>query len=322
MTRKTPVLAVLAIAVLLGLYWISSYFAAYTDDAYVDTDLIMLAADVSGTLVSVPVADNQEVAQGELLAEIDPEPYRLALRSAKAALEAAQSKLRLLEKELQRVQADAMQADSELHLATVTEARYRQLLQKKDVPQQEYDEKLATFKIAMDRQQTAAALVAEAGQSLETQQKTIEAARAAAEKARYDLRKTRLLAPEDGYVTGLRLRPGDYAQQGQQLLALIARTGWRIKANYREQFIRHIKPGQEVLLYLDGHPWRLFHGRVQSIAHGISRQAEQGKVLPYVEPTTNWIRLSRRFPVRITFIDLPEDVTLRLGADVRTLVIY
>ncbi len=312
----------LTIAVLLGLYWLSGYYVAYTDDAYVDTDLIMLATDVSGTLVAVPVVDNQNVSKGDLLAAIDPEPYRLAVRSAEAAVDAARSRLHLLEKELVRAQADAKRAGSQLQLATVTESRYRQLLEKKELPRQEYDEKLEALQSATDKQVTAAVLAEEAVLSLDTQRKHIEAAEAVAEKARYDLRKTRLLAPVDGYVTGLRIKPGDYAQQGQRMLALIALTGWRIKANYREQFIRHIKPGQRVLVWLDGYPWRLYNGRVQSLAHGISRQAEAGKVLPYVEPRTNWIRLSRRFPVRIEFADLPPEVALRLGADARTLVIY
>ena len=264
---RRGVQVVLAIAVLLGLYWLSGYFVAYTDDAYVDTDLIMLATDVSGTLISVPVADNQCVSKGDLLAAIDPEPFQLAVRSAEAAADAARSRLGLLEKELVRAQADEKQAESQLQLATVTEARYRQLFEKKELPRQEYDEKLEVLQSATDKQVTAAALAEEAAQSLDMQHKNIEAAEAAAEKARFDLRRTRLLAPVEGYVTGLRIKPGDYAQTGQRLLALIARTGWRVKANYREQFIRHLKPGQRVLVWLDGYPWHLYNGRVQSIAH-------------------------------------------------------
>ncbi len=289
MARKALLIA-LVIVVIFGAYWLSGYFIAYTDDAYVDTDLVMLATDVSGTVISVPVSDNQQVSKGELLAIVDPEPYRLALRQSVADLEAEKSKLLLLDKKYKLAKQNV---EAEQESGSKGDIRKKSL-----------------------------ALLDEAKQALDTQQKHIDAAGAAVDKARYDLKQTNVLSPVDGYVTGLRLHAGDYARQGQEILALVSQTGWHIKANYREQFIRHIKPGQKVLIYLDSYPWHFFYGHVRSIAYGISRQPEQAKVLPYVQPTTNWIRLSRRFPVTIELGELPPDIVLRRGADVRTLVIY
>jgi multidrug efflux system membrane fusion protein len=62
--------------------------------------------------------------------------------------------------------------------------------------------------------------------------------------------------------------------------------------------------------------------RRSSIARGINRQQTERKLLPYVEPTTDWIRLQRRFPVTLVLQDLSPDIVLHMGADARTMIIY
>jgi multidrug efflux system membrane fusion protein len=90
-------------------------------------------------------------------------------------------------------------------------------------------------------------------------------------------------------------------------------------ANYREFVAASIEPGTEVMVWLDAHPWHLFRGTVRGVARGIARSPSPENLLPYVEPTTDWIRLPRRFPVTITLDDLPEGVRLFMGADARVL---
>ena len=123
--RVLLVLAGLVLA--FGLYWGSSYVFAYTDDAYVTSDLVGVAPQITGRIIAVPIVDNQTVAKGTLLAEIDPTPFRLELakqvakrseaeaqlavdhdlvKSAKAARDEAAAKARLASDNLQRDSTD------------------------------------------------------------------------------------------------------------------------------------------------------------------------------------------------------------------------
>jgi multidrug efflux system membrane fusion protein len=72
-------------------------------------------------------------------------------------------------------------------------------------------------------------------------------------------------------------------------------------------------------IWLDAHPWRLYPARVSSVGRGISREQDADRLLPYVAPTTDWIRLARRMQVTLKF-DPDPDVTLFMGADARVLL--
>ena len=95
---------------------------------------------------------------------------------------------------------------------------------------------------------------------------------------------------------------------------------WWVEANYKECFVGKIKPGQKVWIQCDLYPFRLFEGEVVNACTAVSRREVPQTTLPYIEPTIDWIRLQYRFPVRIKFVNLPKDVKLRMGADVRTLI--
>ncbi len=322
MSRKTVYKLLLACLVLLLLYWASTYFAAYTDDAYLTTDIVRIAPRVEGHVQTVDVKDNQRVAKGQVLATIDPEPFRLRVENAKARLDQARSQLSLGQSALDSARARLDEASAALELAAATQKRYSGLIKEKAIAQQAYDEIDSALKEATDRRQEAQAGVNEAARSIEGRAMDVAAARAELDLARFDLDHAALYAPVDGFITALNIKPGDYAKAGQGIMAVVSDVDWRVIANYREQLVRHIRPGQRVIVHLDNHPWRLFSGVVQGVARGVSREPDPGKLLPYVEPTTNWIRLSRRFPVRIEFERRPEDARLLSGSDARVLVIY
>ena len=321
MTRKTVFCLLLAAIGLLLLYWLSSYFAAYTDDAYLITDILRVTPRVDGHVQSVHVVDNQHVAQGELLAVIDPTPFLLQVKNAAAELDQAKARLELQQSSLVSAKAMLDETASSLHLASVTVQRYRDLMQRKAIARQDYDEKVDAYNEAADRHKQAQATVDEAAKGVKAKQMDIAALQAGLELAQYNADHTRLYAPVAGYVTALDIKPGDYAKVGQAIMAVVSDADWRIMANYREQFVRHIREGQNVVVHLDSHPWRLFEGVVQGVARGVSRDPAPEKLLPYVEPKTNWIRLSRRFPVRIHFKERPPDLLLS-GSDARTVVVY
>jgi membrane fusion protein (multidrug efflux system) len=90
--RKIILFAVLALLVVGGglFYWHST-FTESTDDAQVDGDLYQVSSRVTGQVIRVNVEDNQKVQAGDLLLEIDPKDYQVALEQAQANLASAQA---------------------------------------------------------------------------------------------------------------------------------------------------------------------------------------------------------------------------------------
>jgi membrane fusion protein, multidrug efflux system len=137
--------------------------------------------------------------------------------------------------------------------------------------------------------------------------------------AQYNLARTRLVAPVPGFVTNLSLRRGDYAKAGVPIIGIVDDSQWRVVANFKEYVAAGLKPGARAWIWLDSHPWRLYPARVFGVGRAIARHQDEQRLLPYVTPTTDWIRLSRRLQVTLTFDPMP-DLPLFMGADARVLM--
>ena len=322
MSRKTVLKMLLVAGCLLLAYWVSTYFFAYTDDAWLTTDILRIAPRVAGHVQSVEVKDNQRVKVGQVLARIDPAPFIMRVRAAEAELEQARAKYHLQQSTLQAARDELDQTGSALDLASAEEKRFRELLSAKAISQQAYDVKNDSMREARDRHKATGSQVDMASQSVKAHALEVAALEAALDLAEYNANHTVMAAPVNGFITALDIKPGDWAQIGEPIMAVVSDQDWRVLANYREQLVRHIRPGARVVVYLDNYPWHLFEGVVQGVAHGVSRDPVEEKLLPYVEPKTDWIRLSRRFPVRVEFKDGPPDLRLLSGSDARTVVFY
>ncbi|MFP8875062.1 MAG: efflux RND transporter periplasmic adaptor subunit, partial [Myxococcota bacterium] len=138
----------------------------------------------------------------------------------------------------------------------------------------------------------------------------VNARRKAAEAKLYDAQLNvgycTVRAPFDGYVTNLNIAVGEYANQGQQVFALVDNRTWYVMANFREVFLEEIRPGMEAQVYLMSYPGRPFKGVVQGIGWALWQQnGSTVGVLPDVEPSLNWVRLAQRFPVRV-ILEAPD----------------
>jgi multidrug efflux system membrane fusion protein len=142
----------------------------------------------------------------------------------------------------------------------------------------------------------------------------LEAARAAVASAELEVGYCRVTAPFDGYVTNLNIAVGEYARQGQQVVALVDNRSWYVIANFRETFLSSIRPGMAADVYLISHPGRRFRGVVQGIGWAI-HQADGATVdgLPAVRQTLNWVRLANRIPVRILLEERDPAHPFRMG---------
>ncbi len=302
-------------------YEVLTSFVAYTGDAYVQSDLVSLAPQVTGRIVSVRVADNQEVVEGDLLATIDPVPFQLALDQRRAEADEARAQIATDQDRIASARDALAAANSAAGYAKETQVRLTRLATAQDVSRVDLDQASDALRRANASRDAAQEAVA-AAQSLQAMHQAAEArATAALALAEWQLARTKLVAPTSGTVTSLTLRVGDTAQTDVPLIGMVDAHAFRIVANYKESYIRGFAAGDTAWVLLDSSPWHLRRARIVSIARGISREPVSGRLLNYVAPTTDWIRLQRRFPVTLALVDPPAGLKLYMGADARVLVL-
>jgi len=320
--RRRVVLVLSGIAVALGLYWASGYFFAYTDDAYVTSDLVSVAPYISGRIVAVNIIDNQTVTKGLLLAEIDPLPFQLSLAEKQAKRAEAEAQLAVDHDVIKSTKAARDEAVAKEKLASDNLRRATPVAASGFLSRQALEEAATKERDAQAALADAEDAVAQARQTLALHEAAVATITTEIAYLQWQLDQTKLLAPNDGTITNLTLRVGDQAIANIPLIGLVDAHAWRIFANYKESVIRHMRPGHTAWVWLDTYPWHVHRATIQGIARGISRAEAGRKLLPYVEPTTDWIRLERRFPVTLVLQDPSPDIVLHMGADARTLIIY
>ena len=151
-------------------------------------------------------------------------------------------------------------------------------------------------------------------QKLEQLSASLAQAVAAVDNAKVNLARTRVLAPVDGWVTNLDLRPGAYAMTGRPVVAVVDKGSIHVLGYFEETKIARVHVGDAVRVRLIGETQTL-HGHVDSIAAGIEdrERSASSNLLANVNPTFNWVRLAQRIPVRVRLDTVPEDLRLIMG---------
>jgi multidrug resistance efflux pump len=320
--RQRALLFLLVLAAAFFAWWISGYLFAYTDDAYLTSDIVSITPEVTGPIEAVHVTDNEWVARGALLFTIDPVPFRLAVEQAREEEARSQAQLPVDQAELLVLGSQKESADAAARFAAANLRRDTPLGQSGTISTQALDRTRTTEEQSVAQQHAAEAALQKAKETLSVDKAAASSARAARLLAEWRLSRTKVVAPVDGYVTHLAVQSGDMVSTSQAAVAIVDGNAWRVVANYKEYYLRHLRPGGLAWIWLDSHPWHLYRARIQGIAHGISRQSGSEALVPYVSPTVNWIRLERRIPVRFTLLESPGSNQLFMGADARVLVIY
>jgi multidrug resistance efflux pump len=264
-------LLMFAIACVLGVaLWQTYMLAPWTRDGRVLADVVDVAPEVSGTVVDVPVHDNQSVHKGDVLFVIDPSRFRLAIAQAQAQVDTAKQQEMLRESDVRRRRG----------LTGIVSAEEQENM-------------------------TSSAAIASAA---------LAGAQASLDIAKLNLERSVLRAPVTGYVTHLRLRPGDYASAGQPRVAVIDAASFWIEGYFEETKLDHIHVGDPARMMLMGYDAPLF-GHVESIGRGVSvpNDLVNNLGLPTVNPTFTWVRLAARIPVRIAIDQVPPNVVLSAG---------
>jgi len=317
--RRALVVGGVVLAV-FALWELATSFVAYTSDAYVRSDLISIAPQVSGRIISVPIQDNQMVHRGDLLAAIDPEPFQLALDAAQASVRQAAAQTLADQESLHIADAQQQVADAALAYAQETIRRVQTLESDSVASRAQLDAANEALRRATGDVDSAKAVRAKAQQMLAADAAAQARAQAQLAIAQWRLDRTKIFAPADGTINNLTLRVGDMARTSEPLIGIVDAEAWRIIANYKQYFVPSFVVGGAAWVWLDSHPWRFYRGRIAGIGRGISRSPDAQTLLPYVAPTTDWIRLQRRFPVTVDLVDPPPDLRLLMGADARVLI--
>ncbi|MHC6226080.1 HlyD family efflux transporter periplasmic adaptor subunit [Pseudomonas sp. X10] len=297
---KALTLAVLALALVLGWFaWDYYTRAPWTRDARVRADVVTLSAEVAGRIIELPVHDNQFVRQGELLLQIDPARYELAVLHAERAVEVARAALG-------QSQASIVANEALLKQRRSEEQRRRKLQSLSAISAEEWEKSSTDVAVAQ------ADLLREQS-NLGLAQANVQLAEAMLKQARLDLERTRVTAPVSGYVTNLLTRQGDYAQPGTPLLALVDSASFHVSGYFEETKLPKIKVGSRARIALMS--GEVLEGTVESIAYAITDRENQpgDRLLANVNPSYTWVKLAQRIPVRLRLERSADAPPLRAG---------
>ncbi len=312
--------AILGAAVYAGHWWLDGRFLEKTDDAYVGGDVTVISPRVAGYIAELNVSDNQRVHAGDLLARIDDRDYRAALAKAEGAVHAEEAALANVDAQASLQDALIRQSQAEIDATSAEEVRtrddqrrYATLVRTNAVSVEAAQRADASFKSARANSDKARASLLAARRQLDVIQSQRQQAQAALEQAvaardlaRLDLSYTELHAPVDGYIGNRRARVGSYVAAGTQLLAVVPAQGLWVDANFKEDQLARMQPGQAVTIEADILPGKVFHGHLDSLAPATGAQFS---ILPPENATGNFTKIVQRVPVRVHL----DDADGRLG---------
>jgi membrane fusion protein (multidrug efflux system) len=367
-----------AVVLLVVGFFVYRYVTSYesTDDAQVDGHVNSISARISGHVVKLNVEDNQYVQAGTVLVEIDPADYQIALERAKAEFDDASAAaagagvnvpissvstssqvssseadvanaragISAARQQLEAAKAQRDQAEANNVKAQNDLGRYKQLVDKQEISQQQYDQAVASAKASAAAVEAARA-TADAAQSqvIQAQGKLAQAeanwrnaqtapkqmqvmrSRAASaeaeaqrrkadlEQAQLNLQYTKVVAPVSGVVSNRTVEVGQNVAPGQELMKIIPLNDVWITANFKETQLREMKVGQPVTIEVDANG-RKYHGKLDSIA---GASGARFSLLPPENATGNYVKVVQRIPVKIV-LDPSEnkDQSLRPGMSV------
>lgn len=295
-----------------------------TDNAYIQSGMVAVTANVSGPVIAVHVRDNQRVKAGQPLFEIEPAPYETAVAEAEAALADARTRIVALQANYRQGAAELQSAAARLDYARRESERQQRLLAEGISSQNQYDQATlaasnAVAGIEAARQQMASVRAALSGNvdgPIDAQPQVKRAA-AALRRAQLDLGYTRVVAPIDGTVTKVsQLQVGDYVQASRPVFTLVGTHLW-VEANFKESQLDHMRVGQKATFEVDAFPDLELHGHVRSFSPGTGNSFA---LLPAENATGNWVKVVQRLPVELEIDNAPADVPLHAGLSVNATV--
>jgi membrane fusion protein (multidrug efflux system) len=299
----------LLIAILWLVYWlIWGQFKEYTDNAYVNGNMVQLMPQIPGTVTEVHTDDAQLVSEGQVIIKADLAQTVRQVRQYFENAAQAQQNVVLDKANLVKAQLDlkrrlglvgnrAVSREEMQHYKTAVEAAQ------------------ASYNVSLHQLGAALALVE--GSHLYTHP-LVETARANLKTAYLNLQRTTIVAPVTGYVAKRSIQPGQQVSMNSVMLAIIPLKDTWVDANYKESSLNVLRVNQPVVLYADAYPGITYHGKVMGLNAGTGSAFS---LLPPQNATGNWIKIVQRLPVRVQIN--PDELKknpLQLGLSMRITV--
>src|SRR5713101_535648 len=352
------------LVLLVAVFFLWRYLASYesTDDAQIDGHVNSVSARVSGHVLTLNVQDNQYVEKGTVLVEIDPADYEVAVAQARAeyadaqaqaaaaginvpitnvstssqvsgaeaGVNGAQAGIAAAHQQFEAAKSQIVQADANNTKAQNDLLRYKLLIDKQEISQQQYDQAIASAQASAATLQAArasadafAAQIEQAQSKLQqagadlrtagTAPQTMRATRARAlsaqanadrkkaelDQAELNLLYTKVIAPVSGAVSNRTVELGQNVQPGQEMMKVIPLDEvdiW-VTANFKETQLRSIKPGLPAEIAVDANG-KTYKGHVDSTA---GASGARFSLLPPENATGNYVKVVQRIPVKIVF---------------------
>jgi membrane fusion protein, multidrug efflux system len=280
-----------------------------TDDAYVQADTVSVVPKVAGYVTALHVSDNSHFAANELLVEIDPRDFEVAVKSAEANLLSAQAaKANVLEQLAQQahivaaaqatIDSDrAMLQFSQQQLDRYTDLANREAgtVQNQQQAVSDFGQKKATLEHDIAALAAAQAQIGVLKSQVQQADASIALQEAALAQAKLNLSYTKIHAPADGSVANKTVQVGNFVQPGQTLFAAVPTEAYII-ANFKETQLQHMRVGQRVRVHIDAFPDQRIIGHVDSFQRGTGSNFA---LLPPENATGNFIKVVQRIPVKI-----------------------
>ncbi|WP_299642108.1 HlyD family secretion protein [uncultured Ruegeria sp.] len=308
-------LVLAAIAVGLVLFWRHEERYPSTQDAYLGANIIYVAAQVTGQVADVNVIENQPVKNGDLLFTIDDTQFKASVDAAKANLDSAIQQAKSYSTQIAAAEASVDSAQSAYDTALKSFERAKALFASGDVAQASLDQTASEFAQASARLTTSQSSLLALKSGLQAKQDDILSARAQLEIAETNLAWTKIHAAADGWIANLTLRPGSSVSANGPQFSIVESSDWWVDANFKETALARIRPGQPVKIRVDMFPGTTLTGKVASIGRG---SGDTFSLLPSENASGNWVKVTRRFPVRVE-LD-PTDAPLRVGGSSKVVV--
>jgi membrane fusion protein (multidrug efflux system) len=302
-------------------YWVSGGRYISIDNAYVRAAKLAVSTDVSGIVAEVAVKEGQHVSKGDLLFQLDPTPFRIALAGAEANLAQTALQMEAMKRDYQRMLRDIDAKQAQVQSDQATFDRYANLVKGGGVTRAEYDD--ARFRLAADQAQVeslktqAQVQLARLGNDPNVDVRILPQyleAKAKVDEARRQLAHTEVRAPFAGVATQVdTMQPGMYLAASTAGIGLVSTERMWIDANPKETDLTFVKPGDQAEVTVDTYPGRVWKGHVDSISPA---SGAEFSVLPPQNASGNWVKVVQRIPLRVVLDRKPDDPALRAGMSV------
>lgn len=341
--KRNPVFIIILAVLVIGGGWygLSKYQHSKhheeTDDAQVSADIVPVIPRIGGYVWEVRVKDNQQVKKGDTLLVLDNRDYIIKLQQAEAALASSQVSLNSARASTNAARAGIATAnasvntiDAQIEAAKVTlwratqdYDRYANLIKDRSITQQQYEQALAAKQAAEKQvaileqqkrqasQQTnvVSAQTTATAQQIDMADATIQQRKVDVDAAKLNLSYTVVTAQEDGRVSKINVKPGQFVQAGQALFSIVHSGQMWVVANFKETQLNKMLVGQKVIIHADVFPDHPFEATLASFSPATGATFA---LLPPDNASGNFVKVVQRIPVRIEFTNTQDSLINKL----------